>query len=209
MKPRKAIVTASVAVSACVLIATHGYAQGVGNLASLPVVFPADPSNTGWFIGQYGVSLDPNGPPWIKSLVNPNGGPMIVQPGQTFTLQESLFIAPSLPWKDWHEQILTPDWDWASPVAFLANGVPAPNLTISHTPPTGTSGGTLDFNFDPLPVGTKIDIRKQLKYIGSTGKPFDGVVRIAEYPTPEPATLGLLGLGGAVMLRRRHRTNAV
>lgn len=209
MKAQRIMGTAVLAAIGMLVAAGPIYAQGVGNLPALPNVFPADPDLGGWFIGQYGVVRDPNGGPWIKNLVSPTGGNVIAAPGQTFTLLESLIIAPNLPWSDWHEQILTPGWDWTGPAVLFANGSPAPGLTVVNTPGGPTSGGTIDFYFNSLPVGTKVDIRKQLTYVGGpTGVPFDGVVRIAEYPTPEPATLGLMALGGTALLRRRRGTTA-
>ena len=207
MKANKTMAMAVLAAAGVLMTGGFGYAQGVGNVGALPNVFPANPAVGGWIIGQYGVVRDPNGPAWIKNLTNPNGGNIIAQPGQIFTLQESLFIAGTLPWSDWHEQILTPGWDWAPPAVFLANGSVAPGLTISHTPPGPGIGGTIDFYFSSLPPGTKVDIRKQLQYLGgATGAPFDGIVKIAEFPTPEPAAIALLALGSLVVRRRRRRT---
>ena len=81
-----------------------------------------------------------------------------------------------------------------------------PGLTISHTPPGPGTGGTIDFYFNSLPVGTKVDIRKQLQYVGgATGVPFDGIVRIAEFPTPEPGAIGLMALGSLSLWRRRRQ----
>ncbi len=208
MKALRKTGIAVLVIAGVMLTSGYSYGQGVGNLGALPSVFPGDPAVGGWFIGQYPVERDPNGPAWIKNLTNPNGGNIIAQPGQMFTVQESLIISGSLPWSDWHEQILTPGWDWAPPAVLLANGAVAPGLTISHTPGSPTSGGAIDFYFNSLPVGTKVDIRKQLQYLGgATGAPFDGIVRIAEYPTPEPAALGLMLLGSlALWRRRRHAT---
>lgn len=200
--------TMAVVCAGAVLLATGlVQAQGVGNLGALPSSILMDPNGTGWFIGTYGVIRDPNGPKWLKNLENHNGGPFVAPPGQTFTVQESLYIEGNLPWMDWHEEILTPGWEWAPPSVLFANGVPAPGLSISYIPGNTTQGGSIHFDFSSLAPGTKVDIRKQLQYVGGAdGTAFFGTVQIAEYPTPEPASVGLLALGSLLALRRRRRT---
>lgn len=194
-----------VAVVAVLAAAGASYAQGVGNPGALPQFIPLDPSGTGWFIGTHGVVRDPNGPKWHKTLFGGPTAPVVAQPGQIFSLSESLFIAGNLPWSDWHEEILTPGWDWVSPIAFMANGVVPSGYGVTNIAGTATQGGTLNFVFDPLPPGTKIDIRKHLQYNGPSGAVFVGTIEIDQYPTPEPASAGLLGLGSLLVLRRRRR----
>ncbi len=190
------------------LSAGHGYAQGVGNVGALPSVFPIDVGGGGWTIGVYPVIRDPNGPAWIKTLTGPNGLPTVAQPGQSFHLIETLIIGPDLGWTDWHEQILSPGWDWVLPnplpPMLYGNGSPAPGLVTVHTPGNSATGGTIDFYFDELPPGTTVTIRKVLQYNDPTGTPFEGKVVIAEYPTPEPATLGLVGLSGLLLFVRKR-----
>ncbi len=186
-------------------------AQGVGNLGSLPTQFPSPVPVVGWSVDSGNaanpwlpVQINPAGPQWIKTFSGPNGQPFTAVPGQTFTLQELLVIAPPLSWTDWHEQILTPGWDWVQPTVFLANFANPPGLTTVHTPGSMTTGGTLDFYFNPLAPGTLLDIRKTLQYNGPPGAIFNGTLQIAQYPTPEPASLGLLALGGLAVARRRR-----
>ncbi len=207
MRTRRLIATSLVIA---VVAATAAFGQGVGNLGSLPTQFQAPVPIGGWNVadatgGPIPVQLDPNGGPWIKNLTGLGGQPFSAVPGQTFFLNESLSIAPSLPWTDWHEQILNPGWDWVAPIAFLANGAPPAGLSGVHTPGNSTVGGSVDFYFNPLAVGTKIDIRKTLIYNGINGAVFTGTLQIAEFPTPEPASLGMLALGGIALLRRHRR----
>jgi hypothetical protein len=76
---------------------------------------------------------------------------------------------------------------------------------FGSTPSTATEGGSVWFEFDPLSPGTEIFINKTLVYKGdATGVAFDGIVHLAEYPTPEPASVSFLALGGLVVLRRRR-----
>jgi hypothetical protein len=194
-------------------------AQGVGNLGSLPTVFPqtGTPPN-GWIVtstaGSIPVVLDPLGPAWGKSFTDPNGGnfsyPLTSPNNPPLNVQEFLVVAPnSPPWTDWHEDVVgidasgapDPGWAWANP-SLLVNGVPAPGLTV-----TGAGTNSLSFFFNPIFPGDQVIIRKQLVYNGLPGTTFVGTLAVHEYPTPEPATIGLLALGGLAMLRRRtsHR----
>ncbi len=208
MKTRNGITMASLFVLGVAAMAGSVYAQGVGNLPALPSVFPQLGTVPGWVIGgatgPIPVVLDPNGPKWLKHLTDPNGGLVVAQPGQVFTLSESLVVAGNLPWSDWHEEILTPGWEWLPPSLVLANGVPATNLAATYLPPTATAGGVVSFTFDPLAPGTLVDIRKQLEYVGVPGTVYIGPLDIAQYPTPEPGTLALLSLAGLAVLRRRR-----
>ncbi|MCY2929707.1 MAG: PEP-CTERM sorting domain-containing protein [Planctomycetota bacterium] len=206
--------TISIVIVLILLAAPGAFAQGVGNLGSLPNLFPGvGVPVTGWSIDSGNptypwipVQLDPNGPAWGKILVgdmNIGGGVVYANPGDTFTVQELLEVSPTLPWTDWHESLLSPEWDWIAPTTLLANGLPAPGLTIATTPATLATGGTIDFTFNSLPPGTLVTIQKTLRYTGLSGVPFASKVIVSEYPTPEPATLSLLALGALAILRRR------
>jgi hypothetical protein len=185
---------------------SQALAQGVGNLGSLPLLIPQNAPN-GWNIGgatgPVPVVRDPNGPPWLKILANPNGAAFPAIPGQTFTLNERLIVAGNLPWADWHEKIVTPFWDWSSTSITVNGAVPA-GLNTTVTPGTAASGGAVDFVFNPIFPGALVDIQKTLTYNGPPGVIFLGTVEVQEFPTPEPASLGLLAIGG-LLLRRRNR----
>ncbi|MBI4578311.1 MAG: PEP-CTERM sorting domain-containing protein [Planctomycetes bacterium] len=211
MNAKKTVATIGIGLGGILMAASAAHGQGVGNIGALPSGIPMNTTGTGWDVGNAAspqtVVLDPNGPPWRKHLTDPLGGPFTAAPFQPFYLHESLVIGPTQPWTDWHEKILTPGWEWVvptpTPPMFFANGVPAPGLSTVYTP--GSPGGsTLDFYFNSLPPGTKIEIRKLLQYTDATGVAFQGVVEIEEYPTPEPASIGLLALGGIALLRRRR-----
>jgi len=213
MQAYKNIARVGLVVAGVVLgMATGALAQGVapplgGSATSYQQTASGwdilDPSGTPQVVVR-----DPLGQPWYKDLVTTPG--VAVLPGSVFKVHELLVIGGNLSWGDWHEQILTPGWEWLPASSLLANSLPAPGLTVSTTPGTSSLGGSIDYTFGTLGPGTVIDIYKSLVYSG-TGlpaptPPFFGSIRVAEYPTPEPATLSLLALGGVALLRRSRKT---
>jgi MYXO-CTERM domain-containing protein len=184
------------------LAAQMALAQGVGNLGSLPTQFETTNPPNGWVVmdptgGPIPVSLDPNGPVWGKVFTGPQGGNFVYPAGTLpLAVSEMFVVSGNLPWTDWHEDVLDPTWTWANPFV-LVNGVPASGLT------TLINGGNLSYFFDPVAPGSLIQIRKDLVWNGALGTTFFGTLPIHEYPTPEPASFGLLSLGGLLTLRRR------
>jgi hypothetical protein len=192
------------------IAAQIAWGQGVG--APLGGTTTSHISNgIGWDIPEdtlpsQPVIRDPAGQPWFKDLYDITGGPVNAAPGDTFSIRERLLIDGTLDWSDWHEEILNPGWEWDLASAFFfADGAAAPGLVVSGTPSTATTGGTISFDFDPLPPGTEILIGKQLVYKGDAiGSDFAGIVHLAEYPTPEPSAALLMAMSGLVFLRRRR-----
>ncbi len=143
------------------------------------------------------IDLDPKGPPWIKNISDPNGN---INNGGILNLNETIINVGTEPWYDWHEFIL-PDATgfvpgvWLSvfmtvngnPVVLNAAGLNTPNLTLNN------------FSQPVLP-GDILNIRKTIDVFIS---PVPLNMQIAEYPTPEPASLALLGLGSLAVLRKR------
>ncbi len=122
---------------------------------------------------------------------------------------------------DWHENILTPGWQWVSGVVLPGSA----SDNISNPVVSGVPGPNISFNFDQLFPGSTIIIKKELQWIGFTdpaagantiwgdgqfdsGAPLvENDVYVEQFPTPEPsacmlALLGLLGLLGAGIRRR-------
>lgn len=202
MKNRQ-MITRLLAASMILAVSQVALAQGVGNLGSLPTVFPGPVPPWGWVVtdaagGPVPVELDPKGPGWIKSFTGPNNGPFPYMGGTVLHLEEHLIVAGDRPWTDWHETILSPNWEWANPT-ILVNGVPATGLVINNL------GNSLDFYFDPVLPGSQVIIRKDFVSTLPSGVVADGTIRVAQFPTPEPATMGLLALGSLAALRRRRR----
>lgn len=92
------------------------------------------------------------------------------------------------------------------PPQILVDGQPVPGLEVS------IMDQSIWFDFDRLLPGTRIDILKDIRWLGvdANGHAIwpGGLIEISEHPTvvPEPATLGLLALGGSLttlLFRRR------
>lgn len=201
MNSRQLVIMVGLVSLSSLLTAGPVFAQGVGNLSALPTQFQTPTPATGWNVvdaagGPIPVILDPTGPVWGKNFTGPNGGNFFYPAGSPpLSVHESLVVAGNLPWTDWHEDVLDPAWSWGNPLILVNGSVPT-GLT------TSLSGGSLSFFFNSIAPGSIVDIRKDLVYTGVPGTTFIGTLPIHEYPTPEPASIGLLGLGGLLTLRR-------
>ena len=186
-------------------------------------IFVGPPPFPAWLISlpaeePIPVVWDPDIGPWTKELrlMLADGSPFAFHEGDAIPVVEFLTVGGSTPWTDWHEEILTPGWEWVpideGDTAFLGSpdGIPAPGLIVDLQPTT------IDFFFDPILPGTDIAIAKFIIFVGvDPGNPEETTldsVFIAEYPTvnviPEPATvtLGVLSIVAAgSALRRRLR----
>ena len=105
-------------------------------------------------------------------------------------------------WTDFHFEIIDVGWD-VSNVDFIDTPGYEPNSTqgpLTWVIDNSVVGATLDLYFasDPVLVGESATFDV---YTDNTiGQQFFGVLL---YPTPEPATIALLGLGALVLLRKR------
>ena len=213
MKAQKSVVTMVLVAASLLFVAGPVAGQGVGNLGSLPTSFQTGTPPNGWTVistaGPIPVVLDPLGPVWGKSFTGPNGSNFLYPPtspsNPALPVTEVLQVAGTIPWTDWHEDVIGIDasgaidlgWTWGANPTILVGGLPAPGLSI-----TGAGTSSLSFFFNSLAPGTVVDIRKDLVYTGPAGAAFIGTLAIHEYPTPEPASLALLAIGSLLAFRR-------
>lgn len=175
-----------------------------------------------------GLIFDPSAPPMIKTFDtprHPTGAPILLDAQQPFPqrVDEVFDLIPgaSKPVSDWHEEILTPGWEWmlitAAPL-ITRNGFAWP---YTHIPMPVPDPAKIWVEFPPIMPGEVLDIHKALLWVGTpgnrvwgdgtddTGLPVDERgIRVLEYPTPEPASAVLLGLAGACAVVRSRRRSA-
>lgn len=212
-----AVVTAGLAMAQVPL--TSGY-----DLAKPPTTIDV-PWGTGSWSIMSGLIFDPTAGPMIKLFDTPRqvtGAPVLLDAQQPFPqrIDEQWDLVPgaSKPVSDWHEQVLTPGWEWmlvTSASLITRNGQPWPWKPIA-TPVVDPA--VISVEFEPILPGEVLDIHKALLWVGTPGNRIwgdgmddsgalvdEGIIRVLEYPTPEPASALLLGLGGTIALARSRR----
>lgn len=165
-----------------------------------------------------GVSLDPGAGPWIKELVN--AGPSVPSGTELF-INETLTNTGTIPWTDWHEEILSvtgipgaiqvPGFlfrngsvhlsaDYGAGLVGLAEG---PDYTLQTMPYNGPPIGgnnnhwqAIWIFFAPHAViqpGDTLVIEKRIFEVFGDGNIWQSgeFAEVAQYPTPEPTTLAL------------------
>jgi len=161
-----------------------------------PNVFIGDAAN------PIPIDLDVNGLPWSKSITDPNF--VITNPaGEILTLIETIQNVGTEPWLDWHEHILpnaagVVSSSWLS-VKLSINGNP-----LGFTPTgLGTADLWLDnFSQQVLP-GDILVVEKEVEAFPLLPPSSGPILRLQEYPTPEPASAALMGLGSLIVMARR------
>lgn len=150
------------------------------------------------------IDLDPLGPPWTKTINDPN---LLLLNGGPLDLNESIINVGTEPWYDWHEHIL-PDATGAVPglwssVQMAVNGNPIGFNVIG----LGTADLWLDTFSQPILPGDVLNVRKIIDVFPGIPGAFQQPIVIQEYPTPEPASLALLSLGSLAVLGRRKEND--
>ncbi len=175
----------------------QGTANGPNTLHTVdpgPIVVIGNPTN------PMPIDLDPVGQPWTKTITDPN---FLILNGGPLNLNESIINVGSEPWYDWHEHILPDatgaypgDWSFVqmsvngNPITFNALGIGTPNLW-------------LDTFSQPVLPGDILNIRKIIDVVPGIPGIVQQPIVIQEYPTPEPASAALIGIGSLVLMARR------
>ncbi len=147
------------------------------------------------------IDLDPNGPPWTKRIFDPN---FLMANGGPLQFVETIRNVGTEPWHDWHEHIL-PDPTGALPavwagVTMSVNGNPIGFNVIG----LGSPDLWLDQFTQPVLPGDILEIKKVADVFPTPGVT-SALMVIEEYPTPEPASLALVGLGALGLLKRNRK----
>ena len=162
-----------------------------------PIVFIGSPTD------PIPIDLDPFGGPWSKSITDPNN--LITVP-TLLPMVETIINVGTEPWLDWHEHILpnaagvTSPSTWFS-VKLSVNGVPIGFSSAG----LGTQDLWLDTFSQPVLPGDILTIEKEVEAFplsAGTGGP---ILRLQEYPTPEPASAALIATGSLVLLGTRRK----
>lgn len=153
------------------------------------------------------ITLDGAAAPWTKLLP----GAPAASIGNSWTLVENMVINSNTPYTNWTEALLSKGWSWTNGTVYV-NGQAATGLSTTITP-TGT---LINFDFNALPTGTQIQIVKTMQWGGLPDMTTWGnnvPITVTEWttPVPEPATLGLISLGGGLLAftRLRRRKSAL
>lgn len=190
------------------------------------------PQAGSWML-QMDLIVDPQAGPMEKHFQSPFDAPgenIMLDAEQPLPLpmwEDFLILpvpgTPGVSVTDWHEEILTPGWEWVIPEVTIPevsvitrNGAPWPWSPIPMDPPDPSKFWAA---FPPIPPHDVLDVHKALLWVGTPGNRIwgdnaldDGTdfdesfIAVREYPTiPEPTSLALVCLAvlGAVLWRRR------
>lgn len=151
----------------------------------------------------YPIDLDASGPPWRKAI---KSDPLTGYIGTgSFTMIETVQNVGTEPWYDWHELLLNSGglgvvWDTVTQITV--NGVP---ITFNET--IVGNDLTVDGFSQPVLPGDIFVIQKDLITTSNIVAPDQTMFQMLEYPTPEPASAAVIGVGSMVLLAKRRLRN--
>jgi hypothetical protein len=186
---------------------TASFAQGVaGGPFTNHIVDPGPVVNIGSAAAPVPIDLDPLGPPWNKSIGDPNDFVVGVKP---VDIVESILNAGTEAWGDWHEILLAPPAGlppstWQAVVGLTVNGNPI-GFTAAGL---GTQSLTLNNFSQPVLPGDVFGIHKQVLVDGAIDAMGGPLIRMQQYPTPwvpEPMSIALIATGGLALSLMRRR----
>lgn len=164
------------------------------------VVHAGGPLDTVNGPGPYPIDLDPTGGPWRKTI-NSDLVAGYIGTGN-MTMIETVQNVGTESWFDWHEILLNNGQlgvAWDSVISLTVNGSP---ITFNET--IIGNDLTVDGFSQPVLPGDVFVIEKTLITTSNVVGPGQTLFQVLEYPTPEPASAALLGLGSVALLGKRR-----
>jgi hypothetical protein len=188
-------------------VGTASFAQGVaGGPFTNHSVDPGPVVNIGNAAAPIPIDLDPLGPPWNKSIGDPQNVVVGVMP---VDIVETILNVGTEPWGDWHEILLPPPaglppHTWLNVVGLSVNGNPIGFTAAGF----GTQSLTLNNFSQPVLPGDVFGIHKQALVDGSVDAMGGPLIRMQQYPTPwvpEPTSIVLVATAGLALSLMRRR----
>lgn len=199
----KRITTLLLCLCTILLCGSAAWAQGTAASPSTTHVIAADgnmyvggPNDLVNGPAPYPIDLDVTGGPWRKTMkTNPVSGG-----GAPGKLIETILNAGNEPWYDWHETFIDGGifGNWSAMDSVLINGSP---ITFDQVI-TGTTLSIDNFSQPVLP-GDVLTLTKSMVTTDNVIGPDQVLFTVLEYPTPEPASAALLGLGAVAFFKRK------
>ena len=165
------------------------------------IVTPGPEVLIGDVTNPFPIDLDPTGSPWFKSITDPNG---LITTATPLDLIETIINVGTEPWFDWHQEIFpnaagVPNSTWLG-VNLLING----SAITFNAVGLGTSTLWLDTFSQPVMPGDVLVIQNVVEVFPVPPPTSGPILRMQQYPTPEPASAALIALGTLTLLGKRR-----